>query len=251
MPATLTKRVKPARWALFLDFDGTLADIALRPDQVLVPPELPTLLMRVRDRFDGALAIVTGRPLEVIDRLLAPFCGDTIGSHGLEQRLEGVAEACRAERHPALRRAARQLEAVSAGLPGVRLEDKGCSIALHWREAPEREEAVRKELSSVVSELGADYRVQFGKSVAELLPAFAEKGAAISQFMMTPTYSERRPIFIGDDLTDESGFEMVNACGGISMKVGEGPTQAQRRVGSPALVRQMLATLADAPATAR
>jgi trehalose 6-phosphate phosphatase len=245
----LTIQGKPRRWALFLDFDGTLADIAVRPEHVFVPPELPTLLTRVRHRFDGALAIVTGRPLEVIDRLLAPFCGDTIGSHGLEQRLEGVAEACRAERHPELRRAVRQLEAVAAVLPGVRLEDKGCSIALHWREAPEREEVVRMELSNLASELGADYRVQFGKSVAELLPAFAEKGTAISQFLMTPSYCERRPIFIGDDLTDESGFETVNAYGGISIKVGEGPTRAQRRVRSPALVRQMLATLADAPAT--
>ncbi len=250
MQAPLTKLGQPPRWALFLDFDGTLADIALRPEHVLVPPELPTLLMRLRDRFDGALAIVTGRPLEVIDRLLLPFCGDTIGSHGLEQRLEGVAEGCRAERHPELRRAARQLEAVTAALPGVRLEDKGCSIALHWREVPEREEAVRAELSNLVSDLGGDYRVQFGKSVAEILPAFAEKGTAISQFMMTPMYCERRPIFIGDDLTDESGFETVNAYGGISIKVGEGPTRAQRRVPSPTLVRQMLATFADAPVTA-
>jgi trehalose 6-phosphate phosphatase len=97
----------------------------------------------------------------------------------------------------------------------------------------------------VIEELGASYRIQFGKAVAELLPAFAEKGLAISEFMANTTYNDRRPIFIGDDLSDESAFEAVNAFGGISIKVGDGPTRAQRRVKSPTLVREMLATLAN------
>jgi trehalose 6-phosphate phosphatase len=243
--AELVGHSKTPRWAMFLDFDGTLADIALRPDQVLVPPELPGLLTRVRDRFDGALAIVTGRPLQAIDRLLRPFYGDAIGSHGLEKRLAGVEESCSIDDHPELRAAVKQLEGLSSRLPGVRLEDKGCSIALHWREAPDREAPLRKELTGVIEELGASYRIQFGKAVAELLPAFAEKGLAISEFMANTTYSDRRPIFIGDDLSDESAFEAVNAFGGISIKVGDGPTRAQRRVKSPTLVREMLATLAN------
>jgi trehalose 6-phosphate phosphatase len=233
---------------MFLDFDGTLADIALRPEEVSVPPDLPALLTRLSARFDGALAIVTGRSLEAIDRLLEPFAGDIIGSHGLEKRLRGITAACRAEDHPELRAAMQTLARICATLPGVSLEDKGCSIAVHWREAPEHESSVRQEVARVMTGLGSNYRVQCGKAVAEVLPTFARKGAAISQLMTTSGYSDRRPIFIGDDLSDESGFEVVNAVGGLSIKVGDGPTLAQRRVRSPTLVRQLLATLVgDSP----
>jgi trehalose 6-phosphate phosphatase len=235
------------RWALFLDFDGTLADIATRPDQVCVPPELPALLTRLSERFDGALAIVTGRSLPAIGRLLEPFAGDIIGSHGLEQRLGGVTAACRAEDHPKLRAATQKLARRCTRLAGVSLEDKGCSVAVHWREAPEHENSVLAEIARLMARLGPDYRVQYGKAVAEVLPTFAAKGTAISQLMTTRGYSDRRPIFIGDDLSDESGFEAVNAVGGLSIKVGDGPTLAQRRVRSPILVRQLLATLVSDP----
>jgi trehalose 6-phosphate phosphatase len=235
------------RWALFLDFDGTLAEIATRPDQVFVPPDLPTLLTRLGKRFDGALAIITGRSLAAIGRLLEPFAGDIVGSHGLEKRLGGITAACSAADHPELCAATQVLTRLCTTLPGVRLEDKGCSVAVHWREAPDHESSVLQELARIMTRLGSNYRVQYGKAVAEVLPTFAGKGNAISQLMATRGYSDRRPIFIGDDLSDESGFEAVNAVGGLSIKVGDGPTLAQRRVRSPTLVRQLLATLVDDP----
>ncbi|HST94560.1 MAG TPA: trehalose-phosphatase, partial [Microvirga sp.] len=136
-PATRPAEGNEAGWALFLDFDGTLVEIAERPDAVVVPADLGRTLQSLRDRLGGAMALVTGRSIAVIDGFLAPDRFDVAGLHGAEYRLAGGLFPCRPEEHPDLRRAIEELEERFAAEAGVLIEDKGCSVALHWRLAPE------------------------------------------------------------------------------------------------------------------
>jgi trehalose 6-phosphate phosphatase len=231
-------------WALFLDFDGTLVDIAERPDAVVVEPDLPAVLQRLRGRLDGALALISGRPIAFLDERLAPYRFDAAGLHGIEHRMSGRLSPCRPKDHPALRAAILRLKEVVAPHPGLIVEDKGCSVALHWRLAPHDADLARATMQAMEEALGPDYRIQFGKAVAEILPAASGKGRVIRTFLHSAAYRGRRPVFIGDDLTDEHGFEAVNACGGWSIRVGTGPTAAQSRIANPAALRQALAAWA-------
>ncbi|SDM18506.1 trehalose 6-phosphatase [Methylobacterium phyllostachyos] len=227
--------------ALFLDFDGTLAEIAPRPDAVVVEPGLVETLERLRGRLGGALAIVTGRPVSVIDGFLEPSRLDAAGLHGVERRLAGVLSGGRAEDHPNLRRQVARLHAESAALPHVLIEDKGASVAVHWRLAS-AEDASRAEtlVKAVAEALGAEYRLQLGKAVGEIVPAQATKAHAIRAFMEEAPYRGRIPVFFGDDRTDEIAFSSVNADGGIAVRVGDGETVAKRRLPDPAAVRALL-----------
>ena len=232
--------------ALFLDFDGTLAEIAPRPDAVLVEPGLVETLERLRDRLGGALAIVTGRPVSVIDGFLAPARLDAAGLHGVERRVGGTLEGGRAEDHPDLRRQVERLQAESAALPNVLIEDKGASVAVHWRLASpgdaERAEALVKAASEA---LGGAYRLQLGKAVGEIVPAQATKAHAIRAFLERAPYAGRRPVFFGDDRTDEIAFAAVNEDGGVAVRVGDGDTVASRRLPDPAAVRALLRDWAE------
>ncbi len=232
-------------WALFLDFDGTLVDIAERPEAVVVDPTLPPVLERLQQQLAGALAIVTGRPIATIDDFLSPRRLDVAGLHGVEYRLAGTLHPCRPEEHPALRRAIERLRRRVAEMEGVLVEDKGCSVAVHWRLAPHAEAKVRDLMASMAAELGADYRLQKGKAVIEVLPARAAKGAIIQHFLQHAPYRGRRPIFVGDDLTDELGFEVVNGLGGMTFRIGHEPTCAKRRIATPGELRRCLAAWAD------
>jgi trehalose 6-phosphate phosphatase len=228
-------------WALFLDFDGTLIEIADRPDAVVVPPDLGATLRTLRDRLGGALAIVTGRSIAVIDGFLAPDRFDVAGLHGAEYRLAGKLFPCRIEDHPELRLGIEELERRFASEPGILIEDKGCSVAVHWRLAPEAEDLASRTIAEMATALGSAYRLQLGKAVAEVLPARATKGGIIRHFLTQGPYRDRRPIFVGDDLTDEQAFEAVDGIGGISVRVGPGPTRARYRVGAPSALRDLLA----------
>jgi trehalose 6-phosphate phosphatase len=228
-------------YALFLDFDGTLVEIAPRPDGVVVPPALPSGLARLRTRLGGALALVTGRPIATIDGFLAPERFDVAGLHGVEQRRDGRVVGGDPAAHPALRAGVATLQRETADLDGVLIEDKGCSVAVHWRLANDTDAARAQEVVATVAEpLGAAYRLQQGKAVAEILPASATKGHAIRAFLREAPYAGRRAIFIGDDLTDEKAFVPVNADGGITVRVGPGETVARHRVADPAAVRALL-----------
>lgn len=234
-------------WALFLDFDGTLVDIAPTPEAVRVEAGVRESLDALRRRLGGAMAVVSGRPVATIDGFLMPLRVDVAGLHGIELRLGGDFFPCRPEEHPALRRMAETLRVALEGEPGVILEDKGCSFAVHWRLADVEPAARAQRLVADAAEgLGSAYRLQRGKAVAEILPARASKGAVMEDILERPPYRGRRPVFIGDDLTDEHGFAAVNAQGGLSIKVGEGPTQALHRLSSPATVRATLARWAAA-----
>lgn len=233
-------------FALFLDFDGTLVEIAPRPDQVRVDPALVGCLERLRTRLGGALAIVTGRPIAVIDEFLAPARFDVAGLHGVERRIGGVLGGGRAEDHPALRARIAGLHAAVEHLDSVLIEDKGASVAVHWRLAAPGDAAVAEDVvKGLAAELGDAYRLQLGKAVGEIVPASAGKGAAIRILCGAAPYAGRRAIFLGDDLTDERAFSTVAADGGVGVRVGAGETIAARRLADPQAVRTLLRAWAE------
>lgn len=227
-------------WALFLDIDGTLLDLAPKPDDVVVPPTLSPLLDALTSRFGGALALVSGRSLEGIDRLF-PGGRDAAGSHGAEWRLEGETFASTEVWPDDL---TCMIETEAKLLPGVLVEPKSRSIALHFRAAPEHAAALRAVAEAAMRATALPLRLLEGKMVIELVPAGMTKGSAIQRFMVCPPYAGRRPVFIGDDATDESGFVAVNEMGGLSIHVGDDPATAARfRFHSPASLRHWLAGL--------
>lgn len=231
-------------WALFLDIDGTLLDLARTPEGIQMPAELPALLRTLALGLGGCLVLVSGRPLAGIDGLF-PSQGDAVGTHGAEWRLGGQPGMLDPAHGLDLERLADRLENRMRRWPGVLLERKPYGIALHYRLAPEREAQVWDLARDTLKTLGPGFRLQPGKSVAEILPAQASKGEAIRRFMGLRPYIGRTPVFAGDDLTDESGFAAVNALGGISIHVGEGDdTQARHGLPSPAALRAWLAELA-------
>ncbi|MDF2687266.1 MAG: trehalose-phosphatase [Microvirga sp.] len=232
-------------YALFLDFDGTLVDIVERPDAVAVDPALPKVLTDLQARLGGALAIISGRPVEFLDGRFVPHEFDMAGLHGLEHRIAGRLSMCDPDEHPALRELVERLNVIVADKEGVLIEDKGCSVAIHWRLAPHEKDFALATAHAAIEALGNDYRVQHGKAVAEILPSAAGKGRVIERFLHEAPYKGRRPIFIGDDLTDENGFKAVNAHGGLSVRIGGGETIAKMRLETPADLRHRLSTWAS------
>jgi trehalose 6-phosphate phosphatase len=209
--------------ALFLDVDGTLLDFAPSPDDVRVPGQLRESLAALHARLDGAVALVSGRSLATLDALLAPRAMPAAGLHGLERR--HGRRGHRAPKPPAgLALVRAEAELVAARHPGAVVEDKGSALALHWRAAPHASGELQAFARAVLPRLPG-YRLQPGNDVLELRPAShvggrADKGAAIMAFMEEPPFAGRRPVFAGDDLTDEAGFAAVNTRDGISVLVG-------------------------------
>ena len=224
--------------ALFLDFDGTLVDIAERPEAVIVEPDLPQVLARLHARLGGAVAIVTGRRVADIDVFLPGSPLDICGLHGLERRIGG--RVMGQVELPDLDDEIGQLRTRLAGHAGVVVEDKRIGVAVHWRLAPDAEVDARAAVAALARRLGPAYRLQDGKAVMEIVPAGAGKGKAVRELMIRAPYASRRPVFVGDDRTDEGGFETANELGGISVKIGEGETLARRRIDSPSLFRSWL-----------
>lgn len=239
-------------WALFLDFDGTLVDIADRPEAVVVDPRLPALLTRLRERCGGALAIVTGRAVSAIEGFLPGLGLDICGLHGMERRIGGRLQRIEPANLPALRAAVPKLAARLSPIPGVLIEDKGESVALHWRLAPDAAPQVREAASGALRDLGPNFRLQDGKAVVEIVPEASGKGRAVEALLAAAPYYGRRPLFVGDDVTDENGFRAVEPLGGVTIKVGAGATAAARRIASPAALRLWLADfIEDATAVDR
>jgi trehalose 6-phosphate phosphatase len=207
-------------WCLFLDVDGTLIELTDSPLATFASPELKALLGAVAERLGGAVALVSGRSIEYLDALFAPLRLPAAGLHGVERRrasgsMHG-ASFVDARLDPA-RAAARAL--VDAH-PGTLVEDKGRTIAVHFRLAPQFELSVRRSLAEIAQPLGNNYHIQEGNNVLELKPSGFSKATAIKAFMTEPPFSGRRPVFVGDDLTDQDGFRMVEDQGGISIAVG-------------------------------
>ncbi|HEY0314617.1 MAG TPA: trehalose-phosphatase [Allosphingosinicella sp.] len=206
-----------AEGSLFLDFDGTLVALADRPDAIAVPRHLAPLLDRVAAALGGRLAILTGRALADLDRHLAAPHLAAAGSHGLELR-GATAQAEHTAGPNALVHARAALAAFAAGAPGLLVEDKPASVALHYRLAPERETAALALAESLAAATGL--AVQRGKMVVELRPPGPDKGDAVRALMAEPPFAGARPVVVGDDLTDEDGFRAAAALGGFGILVG-------------------------------
>ncbi len=232
--------------ALFLDFDGTLAEIAPLPDAVEVPPSLVALLAALAEGLGGALAVVSGRRLSDLDHLLAPLVLPAAAEHGALRRLAGgrLTEA----RPPDLSVATRTAEDLVHHYPGLRMERKTSSVALHYRQRPELESLCLAAMTEA-ADRGPDTELQRGKCVVEVKPLGVDKGQAIACFMKEPPFAGRRPWFAGDDLTDEPGFGWVQQAGGCAVKVGAGPTAARHRLPGPAALRAWLERCAPVPST--
>lgn len=230
--------------ALFLDFDGTLVEIAPSPDDVHLDRRVAPALDILRADLGGALALVSGRPISFLDAMLAPYRFDSAGLHGAQIRTDGEIRS-QSEVPEAMHEATRDLVRFANSNVGIIVEDKRISIALHWRLAPHLKDEALALLRMIAARMGPGIRLQEGKAVAELVPAGASKGNAIAWMMRTAPYAGRIPVFIGDDITDEAGFEVVNAFGGISVRIGDGETCAAQRIGSPTQLRSILLAAAD------
>ena len=206
-------------WALFLDVDGTLIEIADAPDAVHVDERIGGLLERLRDRLGGAVALASGRSLDVLDRFFSPLELPAAGLHGLERR-SADGSVSRADGAPALAPARRELAHFVADHPGTLLEDKSATLALHYRRAASAESAAREVMEKIRSSLGAAYRVQEGKMVLELKPHRPNKHTVVEDFMEEAPFRGRVPVFIGDDITDEEGFAAAQIAGGAGIVVG-------------------------------
>lgn len=209
-------------WALFLDVDGTLLEIAETPQSVHAPNSLKQLLETLEVRLEGALALISGRSLANLDQLFAPLRLCASGIHGLERRDALGTLIDPAFDASALAAAHEELDRFVQQHEGLLLEDKRYSLALHFRRAPELADRVHDMMTSMLARLGPQFALQAGKCVLELRPAAWNKGVAVSAFMQEVPFRGRTPIYIGDDVTDEDAFEVVNALEGQSIRVGDG-----------------------------
>ena len=225
--------------ALFLDFDGTLAELAPTPDSVHVPSGLVTTIAALRQQLGGALAIVTGRRVEDVDRFLSPLLLPVAGEHGAEFRLPDGTSPTIAP--PPLGPALDVMERLAATHHGLLVERKPHSVALHYRHAPDLEGLCLAAVQGAVAQLDGVELLR-GKCVFEVKSAHVDKGRAIAIFMQAMPFEGRMPIFVGDDVTDEAGFAAVQSLGGVGIKVGEGPTQARYRCQNPAALRGWLSS---------
>jgi len=230
----------PADAGFFLDIDGTLLDIAEKPHLVRIDDDLVGLLPTLRDAAGGALALISGRSIAEIDRLFGTSIFCAAGQHGAERR--DAAGKMHRHRVPlaGIRKAQRRLGRMAARHPALVLEDKGMNLALHYRLAPELGAAVHETVRRLAEELGEDFEMQAGKMVMEIKPSGKDKGTAIAEFLEEAPFRGRLPVFIGDDLTDEFGFELINRVGGCSVKVGEGSSAAHWRLPNADAVRVWL-----------
>jgi trehalose 6-phosphate phosphatase len=228
--------------ALFLDFDGTLVEIAERAEAVVVPPDLPGLLQRLTAALGGALATVSGRPIDNIDRMLAPARFAAAGAHGAELRPSGQDGLLRVGT-PLPERLHADLTGLLARWkerwPGIYAEDKGVAFAIHYRQAPEAEPVIAAALSSLNA--GQAWKVMRGHCVFEVKSALLSKASAVRSLMQSPPFLGRRPIFVGDDRTDLDGIAAAVELGGAGIAVGDlKADQAEWRLSHPASVRDWL-----------
>lgn len=224
-------------WAFFLDVDGTLLDLAARPDAVRMDPRLLSTLGMLLAATGGAVALVSGRSVADVERLFAPLAIAVSGQHGAEHQPHRGAGLLRS---PLLDVAVERLREAERRMPGLLLEDKGASLALHYRRRPDLQQYAADEMRRAATFLGDRFELQPGSFVYEIKPSGHDKGRAVETFMREPPFAGRTPVFLGDDATDEFGFDAVNRMGGHSVKVGPGATRARWSLPDPTSARRWL-----------
>jgi trehalose 6-phosphate phosphatase len=232
--------------AVLLDVDGTLLELAPTPREVWVPPGLARTLHRLHKRTNGALALVSGRSLNDIDLIFAPDQFPAVGGHGAEMRIEADSEAVAAHAPPMDKELKRRLAAIARLSPGILLEDKGYSLALHYRLAPHAEKAIYAAVSLIRADLpNAPIEVLPGKLVCEIKHSGFTKASGVMELMTHEPFKGRRPLFIGDDVTDESVFAIMPDLEGLAFSVGRRARGVAGHFDAPSDVREFLAHLLD------
>lgn len=227
----------PAHAALLLDFDGTLVEIARRPDAIRVPPDLAPMLGRLSARFSGAVAIVSGRPLGELDRYL-PIAIAKVGEHGAAMRPRPGGPVHRASLPPVPARWRLAATRMAANRRGMIAEQKPHGVVLHYRLWPSAAGEAEMLLASLVAERSDEFRLQPAHMAWEIVPVAVSKGHAVERLMQQPPFRGRAPVFIGDDATDEDAIAAATAMGGTGFRVKDA-------FATPRGVRSWLATLAE------
>jgi trehalose 6-phosphate phosphatase len=235
----------PERWALFLDVDGTMLDVAATPDDVIIAPELIQNLARIDKMLAGALALVSGRTIAVLDRMFAPLSLAAAGEHGAELRAASGQPVSRATRRELPRELKLSLSQIAAEQPALVFEEKPSSVVIHYRRAPDLGPEVGRRIRTLLERSGPGLTLFPGKMSWDIRDGTFTKGTALRHLMSADQFSGRIPIFIGDDRTDEDGFDEAERQGGVALAV-EGEYQGSRKPAfhAPAHVREWLQRLA-------
>ena len=232
--------------AILLDIDGTLLDLAPTPREVWVPPGLARTLNGLLEKTAGALALVSGRSLNDIDLIFAPEQFPAVGGHGAEMRISVDNESVATHAPPMDKELKRRLAAIAKLSPGILLEDKGYSLALHYRLAPHAEKAIYEAIALIRADLpNAPIEVLPGKCVCEIKHSGFNKASGVAELMTHEPFKGRRPVFIGDDVTDESVFAIIPDFGGLAFSVGRHAQGVAGHFDEPRDVREWLAHLVD------
>jgi trehalose 6-phosphate phosphatase len=240
---SITASIDLSSTALLLDVDGTIVDFAPVPDGVAVPGPLLASLARLHKRTGGALALVSGRMIDDLDRLFSPLELPAIGGHGAQIRPSSRGAIQRNYQDRAIDSECLQpVAALSLMDEGVIVENKATSLAIHYRQAPHLENLL-KSVTTAIADRCKDLEILYGKAVIEMKPAHFTKGTAVHALMQQPPFRGRRPFFVGDDATDQSVFSMLTAYGGIGYSVERLMPGAAGMFGSPHEVRSWLAAL--------
>jgi trehalose 6-phosphate phosphatase len=241
---TVLEPIDLARVAILLDVDGTIVDVAATPQGVVVPPSLLRTLATLHVRTGGALALVSGRLVENLDHLFAPLVLPCVGGHGVESRVSPFAPLHKkaVELSPTVKN---QIVAAAAVDPRIIIEDKGASLAVHYRLAPAQALLMKNKIAAIVGR-APDEKLEMlcGKAVIEIKPRAFTKGTAVRELMLVPPFANRTPVFVGDDVTDESVFAVLPELGGLGYSVGRQVDGVCGVFGGPQDVRDWLADLA-------
>jgi trehalose 6-phosphate phosphatase len=229
MDKTKLPEFKPD-WAFFLDVDGTLLELASHPDAVVLKPQLTETLDLLRMSINGAIAFISGRSIIDVDNLFKPLRLPIAGQHGLERRDYQNEIHYHKSPNGEMKNARQVLSSFADDNQGILIEDKGISLAVHYRQAPELKNKLDVLLKKLIDRLGDDFHLQQGKMIYEIKPGGKNKGIAIEEYMQESPFRGRIPVFIGDDVTDEDGFRSINKMHGHSIKVGCGNSEAHWRL---------------------
>lgn len=237
--------IDPQKVALLLDVDGTLLDIALTPHDVRVPTSLRKTLAKLQERTEGAIALVSGRSLSDIDLIFAPLKLSAVGGHGAEMRVMPNSKANGVKSRLLDKNLRTRLCDVAKVGEGIIVEDKGYSVALHYRLAPDKQRAIEDAIEVICSELPAGWvEILPGKAVIEIKKSGFNKGTALRDLMAHTPFAGRQPIFVGDDKTDDAAFAVVPEFDGIAISVGRMVPGVVQRFETPSDVRRWLERIA-------